>query len=166
MTVYILKMFQTQNCIWYHSCSDSYSIIQYRMCISVTDETFMTVLWLWRICTMSFFFPFQIFIFCYCCLIIYEQSCSIVFGFFFFCYYWNALWITFHFHIYIIENCYSWYCLYIHVYILITNWQRTVFIFCQIDNAQTSSSKLLKQSFIDHFLNFSNATNVQDTHVF
>lgn len=82
MIVYILKMLQTQNCIWYHSCSDSYSIIQYRMCISVTDETFMTVLWLWRICTMSFFFPFQIFIFCYCCLIIYEQSCSIVFVFF------------------------------------------------------------------------------------
>lgn len=26
MTVYILKMLQTQNCIWCHSCSDSYSI--------------------------------------------------------------------------------------------------------------------------------------------
>lgn len=27
MIVYILKMLQTQNCIWYHSCSDSYSIL-------------------------------------------------------------------------------------------------------------------------------------------
>lgn len=26
MIVYILKMLQTQNCIWCHSCSDSYSI--------------------------------------------------------------------------------------------------------------------------------------------
>lgn len=25
MIVYILKMLQTQNCIWYHSCSDSYN---------------------------------------------------------------------------------------------------------------------------------------------
>lgn len=164
MIVYILKMLQTQNCIWCHSCSDSYSIgcaFPWQMKLS-----WQSLFYGLEKFVHDIFFPFQIFIFCYCCLIIYEQSCSIVFGFFFFCYYWNALWITFHFHIYIIENCYSWYCLYIHVYILITNWQRTVFIFCQIDNAQTSSSKLLKQSFIDHFLNFSNATDVQDTHVF
>lgn len=43
--------------------------------VTVTDETFMTVLW-W-ISTMSFCFPFQIFILlqftCNCCLKSYEQ---------------------------------------------------------------------------------------------
>lgn len=163
MIVYILKMLQTQNCIWYHSCSDSYSIL------GCAFPWQMKLSWLFygfeEFVQCHFFFHFRsLFL-----LLLFDNLWTILFNcfcFFFFCYYWNALWITFHFHIYIIENCYSWYCLYIHVYILITNWQRTVFIFCQIDNAQTSSSKLLKQSFIDHFLNFSNATDVQDTHVF
>lgn len=163
MIVYILKMLQTQNCIWYHSCSDSYSIL------GCAFPWQMKLSWLFygfeEFVQCHFFFHFRsLFL-----LLLFDNLWTILFNcfcFFFFCYYWNALWITFHFHIYIIENCYSWYCLYIHVYILITNWQRIVFIFCQIDNAQTSRSRLLKQYFIDHFLNFSNATDVQDTHVF
>lgn len=95
--------------------------------VTVTDETFMTVLW-W-ISTMSFCFPFQIFILlqftCNCCLKSYEQYiCSI-----FFCY-WYALWITFHFNVYIKDKCYFWFFLYIiclsqtaRVFIFLSDWQ-------------------------------------------
>lgn len=123
-------------------------LVQYmKDVVTVTDETSMTALWFWRICTMSFCFPFQIFILlqftCNCCLISYEQSYLFSYFLFLFCYHWYVLWIiTFHFNVYIKEKWHFWY-FFVH-YMFIINFKRVI-IFCQIDNAQTLSSKLLKR---------------------
>lgn len=123
-------------------------LVQYmKDVVTVTDETSMTVLWFWRISTMSFCFPFQIFILlqftCNCCLISYEQSYLFSYFLFLFCYHWYVLWIiTFHFNVYIKEKCYFWFFFVHNMFII--NFKRVI-IFCQIDNAQTLSSKLLKR---------------------
>lgn len=125
-------------------------LVQYmKDVVTVTDETSMTALWLWRICTISFCFPFQIFILlqftCNCCLISYEQSNLFSYFLFLFCYHWYVLWIiTFHFNVYMKEKCYSnfWFCFVHNMFII--NFKRVI-IFFQIDNAQTLSSKLLKR---------------------
>lgn len=127
MIVYILKMLQTQNCIWCHSCSDSYSIgcaFPWQMKLS-----WQSLFYGLEKFVHDIFFPFQIFIFCYCCLIIYEQSCSIVFGFFFFCYYWNFSYLYHRKLLLLILFVHT--CIYFNhkltensVYIL-SNWQRS-----------------------------------------
>lgn len=95
---------------WYHRCSGLYSI----RCSYGDRWNFHDCFMALKNCTMSFCFPFQIFILlqftCNCCLISYEQSYLFSYFLFLFCYHWYVLWIiTFHFDIYIKEKCYFWF---------------------------------------------------------
>lgn len=111
---------------------------------------------------MSFCFPFQIFILlqftCNCCLKSYEQYiCSI-----FFCY-WYALWITFHFNVYIKDKCYFWFFFVYNMFI--TNCT-SIYFFVRLTMLKLWIISYWNNAFTVQFVNFSNGSDVHDTHVF